>query len=272
MLSFIGTAVFSGRNSRLKSGVLGICNRWNLETKIYIRMESTDANRKTGGGSNSLKPDSRLEQIIHENAADGWEKSWELGVTPWDLGRPTPILMHLHQTGVLPKGRALIPGCGSGYDVAATSCSERFVVGLDISENCIKRANEGLRQLHSSSPSADHFEFVKADFFTWKPTELFDLIFHYTVFCAIVPHMRLSWAIRIHELLKPDGELITLMFPLSDHNGGPPYKVSVTDYEDVLSPMGFQAEYIDDNDLAIGARKGREKLGRWKRSKSRALL
>ena len=34
-------------------------------------------------------------------------------MTPWDLGQPTPILVHLHQTGALPKGRALVPGCGS---------------------------------------------------------------------------------------------------------------------------------------------------------------
>lgn len=34
-------------------------------------------------------------------------------MTPWDLGQPTPILVHLHQTGTLPKGRSLVPGCGS---------------------------------------------------------------------------------------------------------------------------------------------------------------
>lgn len=44
---------------------------------------------------------------------DGWEKSWREGVTPWDLGQPTPILLHLLQMGSLPKGRALVPGCGS---------------------------------------------------------------------------------------------------------------------------------------------------------------
>ena len=33
-------------------------------------------------------------------------------MTPWDLGQPTPFLVHLHQTGALPKGRASVPGCG----------------------------------------------------------------------------------------------------------------------------------------------------------------
>jgi hypothetical protein len=45
-------------------------------------------------------------------SSDGWEKSWEFGVTPWDLGKPTPVIKHLVKSGTLPKGRALVPGCG----------------------------------------------------------------------------------------------------------------------------------------------------------------
>lgn len=43
----------------------------------------------------------------------GWEKTWEAGATPWDLGKPTPIIVNLVETGSLPKGRALVPGCGT---------------------------------------------------------------------------------------------------------------------------------------------------------------
>ncbi|CAH9083353.1 unnamed protein product [Cuscuta epithymum] len=84
--------------------------------------------------------------------------------------------------------------------------------------------------------------------------------------------MRRAWAGKILEVLKPDGELITLIFPISDHEGGPPYKVSVADYEEVLHPPGFKAVYLSDNDLAIAPRKGREKLARWKRSISQSSL
>ena len=45
--------------------------------------------------------------------SDGWERCWEEGLTPWDLGKPTPVLQHLLQTDSLPKGRVLVPGCGS---------------------------------------------------------------------------------------------------------------------------------------------------------------
>lgn len=44
--------------------------------------------------------------------SDGWEKCWDKGLTPWDLGRPTPVVLQLVQSGTLPKGRVLVPGCG----------------------------------------------------------------------------------------------------------------------------------------------------------------
>ncbi|XXG44574.1 hypothetical protein AAC387_Pa01g4338 [Persea americana] len=210
----------------------------------------------------------KLQELVNESSADGWEKSWEQRLTPWDLGQPTPVILHLLQTGALLKGRALIPGCGSGYDVVAIASPERYVVGLDIADNAIKKA----REISSSAPNADYFTFLKADFFTWQPRELFDLIFDYTFFCAIEPGLRSSWARCVRDLLKPDGELITLMFPISDHKGGPPYKASLADYEEVLHPMGFEAISVIDNELAVGPRKGREKLGRWKRSLKQSLM
>ncbi|XP_023871976.1 probable thiol methyltransferase 2 isoform X2 [Quercus suber] len=235
-------------------------------------MEKRDENQKSVTVESTTRLNNphvdKLQQLVHKDSTDGWEKSWEQGVTPWDLGQPTPILLHLHQTGALPKGRALVPGCGSGYDVAAIACPERYVVGLDISDIAIKKAVE----LSSSLPNASYLNFLKADFFTWNPSELFDLILDYTFFCAIEPDMRLAWAQRIRDLLKPGGELITLMFPISDHVGGPPFKVSISDYEEVLLPMGFRAVSIVDNEMAIGPRKGREKLGRWKRSLAQCSL
>ncbi|KAL2455528.1 putative thiol methyltransferase 1 [Forsythia ovata] len=144
---------------------------------------------------------------------DGWDKCWEQGLTPWDLGQHTPVLVHLCNSGALPKGRTLIPGCGSGYDVMAIACSERYVVGVDISDIAIKKAKE----LSSGSPNAEHFTFLKTDFFTWHPAELFDLIFDYTFFCAIEPDLRSIWASKIREFLKPDGELITLIYPIDNH-------------------------------------------------------
>ncbi|KAJ4954452.1 hypothetical protein NE237_011235 [Protea cynaroides] len=103
------------------------------------------------------------------------------------------------------------------------------------------------RQLSSSSANANYLKFLKEDFFEWQPTELFDLIFDYTFFCAIEPPMRPAWARRVRDLLKPDGQLITLMFPVNIN----PFFF----YEELLCPLGFEAISIMDNELAVGHRK-----------------
>ncbi|KQK19575.1 probable thiol methyltransferase 2 [Brachypodium distachyon] len=212
----------------------------------------------------------RLRELFRGggDAADGWEKSWESGVTPWDLGKPTPIIEHLVKSGSLPKGRALVPGCGMGYDVVALASPERFVVGLEISNIATEKA----KKWSSSLPNADCFTFLAADFFKWRPSEPFDLIFDYTFFCALDPSLRLAWAETVTRLLKPDGELITLIYLISDPEGGPPYNNTVADYEKVLEPLGFKAVLMEDNELAIKPRKGFEKLGRWRRCGPQSCL
>ncbi|URE42797.1 Thiopurine S-methyltransferase (TPMT) [Musa troglodytarum] len=157
---------------------------------------------------------------------------------------------------------------GLGYDVVAIAGPERYVVGLDISTSAVEKAKE----LSSSLPNANQFTFVAADFFAWQPTEKFDLIFDYTFFCAIDPCLRPAWAQKIQEILKPDGELITLIYLISGQEGGPPYNTTVADYEQVLNPVGFKALSIEDNELAVKPRKGNEKIGRWKRLSNKSLL
>uniref|UniRef100_A0A1J3J7W2 Thiocyanate methyltransferase 1 n=1 Tax=Noccaea caerulescens TaxID=107243 RepID=A0A1J3J7W2_NOCCA len=226
-----------------------------------LKMAEEQQNSSYNNGENIIPPEevaSFLPKTVEEG---GWEKCWEEEITPWDLGRTTPLILQLVDSSSLPLGRALVPGCGGGHDVVAMASPERFVVGLDISETALKKATE----TYGSSPKAKYFEFVKEDVFTWRPNELFDLIFDYVFFCAIEPEMRTPWAKSMYELLKPDGELITLMYPITDHEGGPPYKVDVSTYEDVLVPAGFKVVSIEENPHAIATRKGKEKLGRWKK-------
>jgi methyl halide transferase len=48
-------------------------------------------------------------------------------VTPWDLGKPTPVIEHLARSGTLPKGRALVPGCGMvNYFILLADGSTRY--------------------------------------------------------------------------------------------------------------------------------------------------
>uniref|UniRef100_M8C8U4 Methyltransferase domain-containing protein n=1 Tax=Aegilops tauschii TaxID=37682 RepID=M8C8U4_AEGTA len=142
----------------------------------------------------------RLRQLVDgPQSSEGWRRCWEQGVTPWDLGEPTPAVVKL------------------GYDAVALSGGGRSVVGLDVCDAVIQRARQ------RSSDVA----FVCADFFTWSPPEPFHLIFDYTFFCALDPSLRPAWAARMEELLRPDGELITLMYLPQDQDSGPPYNTTV---------------------------------------------
>ncbi|XP_078181717.1 putative thiol methyltransferase 2 [Carex rostrata] len=207
---------------------------------------------------------SQLREVIGStDPTDAWEKSWEEGIIPWDLGKPTPIVTHLVQAQSLPKGRVLVPGCGTGYDVVALAGPERYVVGLDISDTAIKKAKE----LSASSPNKEYFSFLVADFFNWNPSEPFNLIFDYTAIFLV------NTTCLFYVLLnKINVFFFSYLYQITGQKEGPPFNNDVSDYEEVLNPLGFKKISIEDNELAVKPRKGREKLVRWKRSRYQSNL
>lgn len=91
---------------------------------------------------------------------EGWRRLWREQTTPWDLGGPTPALLHALELGAVKETNPtsiLVPGCGSGWDLPVLQA--RFprarIVGLEISDIAADAARE-------QCPSADvHVE----DFF-----------------------------------------------------------------------------------------------------------
>ncbi|KAM7523075.1 hypothetical protein LguiA_012977 [Lonicera macranthoides] len=118
------------------------------------------------------------------------------------------------------------PSKGQSFGPWLWQCTEHSFISVagDAAELCFSG------WLSSSSPNADYLTFLKTDFFNWHPSELFDLIFDYTFFCAIEPDKRSAWASQIRDLLKAS-------------------------YEEVLQLIGFKAISIVENELAIGPRK-----------------
>ena len=61
---------------------------------------------------------------------------WNDGINPgekFDVLVPLPELQKMVREGAIPNGRALVPGCGRGYDVTLLASPDRVAVGLDIS-------------------------------------------------------------------------------------------------------------------------------------------
>jgi hypothetical protein len=79
-------------------------------------------------------------------------------------------------------------------------------------------------------PFKESLEFRQASFFDLPSDDdqKFDFIYDYTFLCALDLELRDQWAQKMADLVRPGGELMTLIFPISEtKEGGPPFKVSL---------------------------------------------
>ncbi|KAG6841622.1 hypothetical protein C0991_009047 [Blastosporella zonata] len=182
----------------------------------------------------------KLREIVNSGDPATWDDAWYLQarVTPWDAGESQPPLRELVESGDLKfprQGRALVPGCGSGYDaVYIASALNLKTLGMDISETALSKAQSLLASINVPAPGK--VSFVKGDFFQLQSEEGFDVIYDYTFFVAIPPTRRVEWGSQMASLVKSGGYLITLVWPIDPPTElGPPYFVRVEHYEEVLS-------------------------------------
>jgi hypothetical protein len=181
-----------------------------------------------------------------------WIDMWNAGIQPgqvFDVASASPLLLKLISEGKVPNGRALVPGCGRGYDVTALATKQRYVLGLDIADSAVQAARERLSALPDEECSyKPNAEFSTASFFDLDaaaPDHHYDFIYDYTFLCALDPSVRPQWAKKMAELVKPKGELLTLIFPIRPPDEkGPPFQVSMELYRELLLPVGFQCEEL----------------------------
>ncbi|KAH8432480.1 uncharacterized protein LDX57_010117 [Aspergillus melleus] len=158
-----------------------------------------------------------------EHYTDGWSKLWDSDDSDlWDRSKPSPPLIDLieERRDVFQpvaedgrKKRALVPGCGKGYDVVMLALHGFDVYGLDVSATGVSTAKEYAR---GELANPQGYNFGSGDFFKsdWEDGMKFDLIYDYTFLCALHPSMRAQWASRMAGLLAPKGHLVCLEFPL----------------------------------------------------------
>ncbi|KAI0394654.1 S-adenosyl-L-methionine-dependent methyltransferase [Xylariaceae sp. FL0594] len=202
-----------------------------------------------------------------------WHELWEINHCPWDRGGPSMPLYDLlkENPGSLialpdeknPK-KALVPGCGRGYDVLLLSSFGYDVYGLDVSPKAVEEAkansekalSEGQYPVQSEGKRGS-VTWLVDDFFAqvWKDVDTrFDLIFDYTFFCALPPLMRPSWASRMRSLLAPGGRLVCLEFPSEKKasEGGPPWAAPPEEYVGYLSNPGAAPRRDENGGVIAG--------------------
>ena len=78
--------------------------------------------------------------FTHRNPADArfWDERFAAGFTPWDAGAPAPVLLRwLAALGPGQGRRVLVPGCGSGHEVAALDAAGFAVTAIDYSAQAV---------------------------------------------------------------------------------------------------------------------------------------
>ncbi len=193
-----------------------------------------------------------------------WQQRYRDQHTPWDLGEAHPELRRRIETGELapphPGARALVPGCGRGWDAIALAEAGWSVVAVDLVGDLAERVGGRLAEHGGRFLVGDAL-----DTGWWPDAGLepgsFQLLFDHTFYCALPLERRPGFGALAGGALAPDGALCSLVFPIGRplDQGGPPYAMAPEDLEQSLGPA-FQ---IRCNESVAAPTGDRAWLERW---------
>lgn len=192
---------------------------------------------------------------IDVNSADKWEADYLRGSDGWDLGVPNPVFRNLLTNRQLSPGRMLVVCAGRGHDAREFARHGYQVTAVDFSPFAAREMNR------LADPGAP-MEILQQDLFT-LPHKLdgqFDYVLEYTCYCAIDPQRRAEFIDLVDRLLKPGGIYISLAFPLTQKQGGPPYAVTVSELLQLFQERGFQLIEREQPSDSVPRRRGAEEL------------
>lgn len=185
---------------------------------------------------------------------DFWESRYQGQVTPWDAGT-VPAQIAAYARTLDAGARVLIPGCGSGYEVAAFADAGMDVVALDFSEAAIERARMAVPR------HADRFQL--ADVFAFDPGPGFDLVYERAFLCALPRRLWDACAERYAAFVRPGKSLAGYWF-FDDNERGPPFGISQTRMGELFSGA---FECVEDAPVpdSIPVFAGKERWQVWRR-------
>ncbi|RFN59104.1 methyltransferase domain-containing protein [Marixanthomonas ophiurae] len=179
-----------------------------------------------------------------------WDNRYKNKDTKWDIGYvSTPLKTYFDQLTDNKNLKILIPGGGNSYEAEylhEQGFAEVYVV--DVSETALQNFKKRV-------PTFPSEKLLHQDFF--KLEETFDLIIEQTFFCALDPSLRNEYVAKMHQLLKPKGKLIGLLFNFPLTKDGPPFGGSKTEYKKRFAPF-FEIKVMETAYNSIPQRQGNE--------------
>jgi methyl halide transferase len=184
-----------------------------------------------------------------------WDEFYQKGEVFWDKGAPAPAMkQYLERHAVC--GRALVPGCGRGHEVALAVKHGLDAMGLDI-------APTGVAEARAQYPHLAE-RFVTGSLFD-PPEEMrgaYDVVLEHTCMSAMPPTLRADYRRGIDLTLRRGGLLIGVWFidpALDPGEEGPPYPFSVAD---LTALFAESYEIVEDfvPDVSFSGREGQERV------------
>ncbi len=162
---------------------------------------------------------------------DYWTSFYLQEKQPWDMRRVSPPLKRYFDQLEDRSLRILIPGAGNGWEAEYlwhNNFKNIFVADL---------SDKPLQNLKSRAPDFPPDQLLNIDFFDIN--DHFDLIIEHVFFCSLHPAQRQDYARKMHELLKPKGKLVGVLFnfPLDEQQKDPPFGGSLTEYLSYFKPL-----------------------------------
>lgn len=184
-----------------------------------------------------------------------WDAKYRNGEVFWDKGAPAPAMKQYLERHVV-RGRALVPGCGRGHEVALAMDHGLDATGLDI-------APTGVAEARALYPHLAE-RFIIGDLFA-LPEEMhsaYDVVLEHTCMSALPPTLRTDYRRSIDLTLRRGGLLIGVWFinpALDPGEEGPPFPLSVANLTSLFAE-GY--EIVDDYvpEIAFAGREGRERV------------
>ena len=183
-----------------------------------------------------------------------WDERFARGFTPWDRGA-VPAELRRFVAGCERPLTVLIPGCGSGYELAWLMEQGWDASAIDFAPEAVARAKRVAGRWDE--------RVLEADFFAWEPARPLDMVYECAFLCAMPPAMWPRIAARWAELLRP-GALLAGFFYFGDKPKGPPFGIARERLEALLAD-GFECIENRPVEDSIPVFAGKERWMAWRR-------
>ena len=137
-----------------------------------------------------------------------WNESYAGDFIPWDSGEPDPHLVQAVQQGLIPRGRALEIGCGTGTNAVWLAQQGYEVAASDIAARAIE-----LARAKAKAAAVTRCTFEARDFLAGEPLrDTAQFVFDRGTFHVFdEAAQQTEFASRVAGLLAPEGVWLSLI-------------------------------------------------------------